>query len=37
MIEYRWSSVRAVLLDEKGEIEVREEVVAWGKGFSLTS
>ena len=37
MIEYRWSSARAVLLDEKGAIEVREELVAWAKGFSLTS
>jgi hypothetical protein len=37
MIEYRWSSARAVLLDEKGAIEVREELVARGKGFSLTS
>jgi hypothetical protein len=30
MIEYRWSSAQAVLLDEKGAIEVREELVAWG-------
>jgi hypothetical protein len=28
MIEYRWSSAQAVLLDEKGAIEVREELVA---------
>ena len=28
IMKYRWSSVRAVLLDEEGEIEVREELVA---------
>jgi hypothetical protein len=28
-MEYRWSSARAVLLDEEGEIEVREELVVW--------
>ena len=27
IMKYRWSSARAVLLDEEGEIEVREELV----------
>ena len=28
IMKYRWSSARAVLLDEEGEIGVREELVA---------
>ena len=37
MIEYRWSSARAVLLEEERVTEVDKELGVWGEGFSLTS